>query len=64
MFSEKDFQLDSEIICAMRKQEKWRQKQVDIFYRSGKPIFNITPDTMFLRSHNNPAEYRDKRNWE
>ena len=26
---------------AMKKQEKWRQKQIDIFYRQGRPIFVI-----------------------
>lgn len=23
----------------MKKQEKWRQKQIDIYYRTGRPIF-------------------------
>jgi len=26
---------------AIKKQEKWRQKQIDIFYRTGRPIFII-----------------------
>lgn len=25
---------------AMKKQEKWRQKQITILYASGRPIFN------------------------
>jgi hypothetical protein len=37
-----------------KKQDKWRQKQLDIFYRSGKPIFNITLETQHIRSNNNP----------
>ena len=23
----------------MKKQEKWRQKQIDIYYKKGRPIF-------------------------
>lgn len=26
---------------SVREQEIWRQKQLDIFYRNGRPIFNI-----------------------
>ena len=26
---------------SVREQEIWRQKQLDIFYRTGRPIFNI-----------------------
>lgn len=43
------------------KQEIWRQKQITIFYRSGKPIFNITPETEHLRSINNPHYYVDPK---
>ena len=25
----------------LREQEIWRQKQLDIFYRTGRPIFNM-----------------------
>lgn len=35
-------------------QEKWRQKQLDIFYRTGKPVFTMTLDTQHIRSKNNP----------
>ena len=31
-------------LSAYRSQEKWRQKQINIFYRSGRPIFNTTID--------------------
>lgn len=26
---------------AILSQERWRQKQIDIFYRTGRPIFTI-----------------------
>lgn len=45
---------------SVKKQEKWRQKQIQIFYRSGKPIFNIDNNTQHIRSHNNPYFYKDK----
>jgi|UniRef100_A0A6C0IIZ6 hypothetical protein len=28
-----------QIASAMRKQEIWRQKQIDIYYRKGRPLF-------------------------
>jgi hypothetical protein len=28
-----------ELTLAMKKQEKWRQRQIDIYYRLGRPIF-------------------------
>ena len=27
------------VSLSMKKQEKWRQKQIDIYYRQGRPIF-------------------------
>jgi general stress protein 26 len=27
---------------SVKKQEIWRQKQIDIFYKQGRPIFDIT----------------------
>lgn len=45
---------------SVNKQEIWRQKQLDIFYRSGKPIFTMDEHTQHLRSHNNPYFYKDK----
>jgi hypothetical protein len=30
---------DRQISLAMRKQEIWRQKQIDIYYRKGRPLF-------------------------
>ena len=42
------------------KQELWRKKQFEIFYASGRPIFNIDEETQHLRRHNNPYFHEDK----
>jgi hypothetical protein len=44
-----------------KNQDKWRQKQLNIFYRSGKPIFNITLETQHIRSNNNPHHFIEKK---
>ncbi len=44
----------------LEKQEKWRQRQINIFYRTGKPLFTMTLDTQHIRSHNNVHYYVDK----
>ena len=31
---------------AILSQERWRQKQIDIYYRTGRPIFNIDKHKM------------------
>jgi len=41
------------------KQYYWRERQVNIFYRTGRPIYNIDSNSQHLRSHNNPTYYRD-----
>ena len=41
------------------KQNFWREKQVDIFYRNGRPIFNMTKNTMHLRSHNKTNYFKE-----
>ena len=46
-------------LTTRQKQELWRQKQIQIFYGSGKPIFNINTDTQHIREHNNPYFYKD-----
>jgi hypothetical protein len=43
------------------KQQQWREQQVDVLYRTGRPIFNINQHTAHLRGHNNPAFYKDLR---
>ena len=41
------------------RQSLWREKQLLIFYRTGRPIFNIDQSTMHIRSHNNPYFFPD-----
>ena len=41
------------------QQSIWREKQLLIFYRTGRPIFNIDETTMHIRSHNNPYFFPD-----
>ena len=42
-----------------KKHEKWRRKQFNIFYGSGRPIFNISEETEHLRFHRTPAYAKD-----
>ena len=44
------------------QQEKWRKKQVNMLYRQGRPIFNVSMETQHMRSHINPYFYIDM-NW-
>ncbi len=32
--------LDRRMIQSVKKQEIWRQKQIDIYYRTGRPLFS------------------------
>ena len=34
---------------AQKKQEAWRQKQIDIFYRTGRPIFGHMKDNVLVQ---------------
>jgi len=52
---------DEECEKRRKNQDKWRQKQLNIFYRSGKPIFNITLETQHIRSNNNPHHFIEKK---
>ena len=57
--------LTSEELSKIRiKQEKWRQKQLNIFYFSGKPIYRVTMETRHIRSNNNPNYFIEKEKWE
>jgi len=47
-----------------QKQEKWRQRQLNIFYKTGRPIFDISIDTEHLRPHNNPHHHRDPASYQ
>uniref|UniRef100_A0A6C0J3X4 Uncharacterized protein n=1 Tax=viral metagenome TaxID=1070528 RepID=A0A6C0J3X4_9ZZZZ len=57
-------ELDTEKEERRKKQEQWRQKQLNIFYRTGKPIYRITLDTQFLRTNNTPHSFIEKKKWE
>lgn len=45
------------------KQQLWRQKQIEIFYGSGRPIFRITEDNMFERKHYDSNYYMLSSKW-
>jgi len=30
---------DKKLVYAIQKQEEWRQKQIDIYYRRGRPLY-------------------------
>ena len=47
----------------MEKNEKRRRKQVDIFYRTGRPIFKITKDNQYLRRFSDPLYYTEQPVW-
>ena len=47
-----------------KKNERLRQVQLDIFYRTGRPIFRINTDTEHLRSFRDPFFFVEKPNWE
>ena len=40
-----------------------RQKQIDIFYRTGRKIHNITMDTAHMRKFRNDVRHDDKPSW-
>ena len=56
--------LDEEIAEHNKKQEIWRQKQLDIFYRTGKPIFRVSKETQHIRSNIEPLYFKEKKPWE
>jgi hypothetical protein len=49
-----------ETLTSNQKLDKYRNKLIDIFYRTGRPIFNIDLNTQHLRSHNVPSCYVDQ----
>lgn len=42
----------NDTLRAYYSQERWRQKQINIFYRNGRPIFNTTIDKNMLYHKN------------
>ena len=55
---------DKELKKRKEKNEIWRQKQLDIFYRTGKPIYNVTLETQHIRSNRDPNYFREKPVWD
>jgi hypothetical protein len=55
---------DEEIKKRKEKNEIWRQKQLDIFYRTGKPIYNVTLETQHIRSNKDPNYFKEKHTWD
>jgi hypothetical protein len=55
---------DEEIEKRNKKHEIWRQKQLDIFYRTGKPIYNVTLETQHIRRNRNPHHFIEKNVWD
>ena len=55
---------DKDFEKQLKKHNKWRQKQIDIFYRTGKPIFTMTLETQHIRSNNNPHHFIEKKRWD
>lgn len=43
-------------LTPQEKQQLWRQKQIEIFYGSGRPIFKISEKNRFIRK-NYDGEY-------
>jgi len=48
---------------AHTKQHEWRMKQMNIFYGTGRPLFKITKDNMFVRKGYDVNYYRENTNW-
>ena len=55
---------DKDFKKRLKKYDKLRQKQIDIFYRTGKPIFTMSIETQHLRSNNNPHHFIEKKRWQ
>lgn len=41
----------------VKKNNIYIQKQLHIFFGSGRPIYNISLDTFHIRKYNNPSSY-------
>jgi hypothetical protein len=48
--------LNTKYLSPVEKQNAWRQKQIKIMYGSGRPIFNMTMETQYIR-HNYDGYY-------
>jgi len=59
-----NFICDEEFEKRKKKHEIWRQKQIDIFYRTGKPIYNVTLETQHIRRNRDPHHFIEKNVWD
>ena len=57
-----NFILD-DIDISHKKQNIWRQKQIEIFYGSGRPVFRITEDNCFERKNYDSNYYMIANKW-
>ena len=48
---------DKEYYERIKKNNIYLIKQLNIFFGSGRPIYNISLDTFHIKKHNNPSEY-------
>ena len=48
---------DKEYYKRIKRNNIYLKKQLNIFFGSGRPIFNISLDTMHIKKYNNPSEY-------
>ena len=58
------FICDEENKKRKQKNEILRQKQIDIFYRTGKPIYNVTLETQHIRRNRDPHHFIEKNVWD
>ena len=49
--------------AAQEKQKLWRQKQIEIFYGSGRPIFRITEENCFEKKNYDSNYYMIANKW-
>ena len=56
--------IDKEVENRRKSHAKWRQKQLDIFYRTGRPIYNVSLDTQHIRSNRDPHHFIEKCVWD
>lgn len=53
----KEIDKDKEYYERIKKNEIYLKKQLNIFFGSGRPIYNISLDTIHIKKHNNPSSY-------
>lgn len=63
MWKYRHFVADEEHKKQLEKQEKWRQKQLDIFYRNGRPIYTMRLHPIHLHKNTNQLFFVEKLNY-